>query len=162
MDDSKSAHKNKIRNRLINPVLELKIGKCNLVISEVKRKHSGHRCTSDCNYRATIVRYKRNRRLILKSLVRKLYWFLSVPVATILNYCAQARPFFLRNYGEYVVGVMDGAFSIACLIILCIWIISDVTLEKRTEYGRPTMLVVRPTRAPRNRSTARHRYTRSI
>lgn len=37
----------------------------------------------------------------------------------------QVRPYFLTKHGEYVAGVVDGAFSMVCLFIIAIWIASE-------------------------------------
>ena len=85
-----------------------------------KRRNSKSKTTSREDYLNT------SFRAFLKSIVRKLIWFLFVPVFTILSYYTQVRPYFLTMHGEYVTGLVDGAFSMVCLIIIALWLVSEV------------------------------------
>ena len=70
------------------------------------------------------------RKEVLNWILWKLFWFLFVPVFAVLSYYTQIRPYFLTIHGEYITGVVDGAFSMACLIIIVIWMISKLIPEE--------------------------------
>ena len=65
-------------------------------------------------------------RRFLEWLVRKLFWFVFVPVMGMLSYYTQIRPYVLLNHGIYVTGFMDGAVFMISILIFALWVISKI------------------------------------
>jgi hypothetical protein len=59
-------------------------------------------------------------------LARRLFWFLLVPVMTILGYFSSIRPFFVSQFGTYTSGFIDGALFIFAVTVASIWIFSKI------------------------------------
>lgn len=70
---------------------------------------------------------------VLEWLVKKLFWFLFVPVLTVLSYYTQIRPFLLDNHGEYITGFVDGALLSFSILILSIWLMMRLHKESSTK-----------------------------
>jgi len=77
-----------------------------------------------------MIKKTRARSKIFKSflewLVKKLFWFVFVPVMSILSYYTQIRPYILVNYGLYITGFMDGALFMISILIFALWVISKI------------------------------------
>ncbi|PVX27398.1 MAG: hypothetical protein CW716_02580 [Candidatus Bathyarchaeum sp.] len=71
----------------------------------------------------------KNFQEVLEWLIRKLLWFVLVPVFSVLSYITQIRPYLLLNHGLYVTGFVDGAFMTIALLIFAIWLISKLSSD---------------------------------
>jgi hypothetical protein len=69
------------------------------------------------------------RKHAFAQIAKQLFWFFFVPVLSVLEYYTQIRPYILANYGLYIVGFIDGAFTLIAIMIVIFWLISMIPSE---------------------------------